>query len=141
MSWYIIEGPDDTGKTTLAKGLERRGWMYQHCDQSDELPILARRMAGLVKVKNVVWDRAHLGEMVHHPERVDTNWSLLIETLLHALDARCVLLVVRHGDPEEWENTLPIHNRLTNNFQMAAGWSGLAWGGWPDPMPKSKVGC
>ena len=96
-------------------------------------------MAGLVDVKNVVWDRAHLGEMVHHPDRVDTKWVLLIETLLHTLKAKCVLLLVRHGDPEEWENVLSLHNRLINDFQTAAAFSLLGWGGWPDPMPRSKI--
>jgi hypothetical protein len=135
VSWYVIEGPDDVGKTTLARGLERRGWAYQHCDHTDELPILARRMAALLGVKNVVWDRAHLGEMVHHSERIDLRWYSLIETILHSIEARCILLTQRVGtDPRE--NNATTHSRLVNEFLMASTWSGLVWTtSWPDPMP------
>lgn len=127
MSWIILEGPDDVGKTTIARNLERNGFLYQHCDANDTLPVLARRMAVLVKEPYVVWDRCHLGEMVHHPERVDPAWVLLIETLLVTLEAKCYLLTVRRGEPETWENSLSVHNELTNSFVMVAAFSFRFW--------------
>jgi hypothetical protein len=135
--WWVIEGPDDTGKTTLARGLERRGWTYVKATADDRLPVLAVRMAGLLN-QNVVWDRAHLSEMVHHPERVDSDWKLLIETMLHSIDARCVLLTQRVGrEGEEFENDDAVHRRLVDTFLTAAAFSGLRWQmNWPDPMPR-----
>lgn len=136
----MIEGPDDTGKTTLAKGLERRGWTYLHADGRSTLPTYAEQLSHLQDHANVVLDRAHLGEMVHGPLDRGTEpsmgWFKLIEAFLLEKEARGVLLLTRPGPPHQWENDIFRHATLGGLFSEMATFSSLYWSGWPDPMPR-----
>ncbi len=141
MSWYIVEGPDDTGKTTLTRGLERRGWTYEHATASDRLPLLAQRMAAQQDHENVAWDRAHLGELVHN--RLDRKivtpegWRRLIEAFLLSRNSVNVLLTIRYQRSDDpYENSQARQDELASAFYTAANDSFLYWQRtWPDPIP------
>jgi thymidylate kinase len=129
MAWYVIEGPDQTGKTTLAlRLLQDKGHRYLKATEADVLPVLALRMAALINEENVVWDRAHLSEAVHHPDRVDQEWFQLIEQLLHQKGAVCVLLTDRRGIGP-FENDAATHLHLVDAFFERSAWSALQWHG------------
>lgn len=131
MSWFILEGPDDTGKTTLARVLEKRGWMYQHAGELDRLPFLAQRLALCQDEPNVVWDRCHLGEVVHNlvdrHQPTPEGWRRLIEAFLLERRSVNVLMTDWHYHVENPENDIHRQRHLTNEFQAAASGSLLYW--------------
>lgn len=128
MTWHLLEGPDGTGKTTMARKLEQRGFHYEHADASDSLPRLAKRMANLQDLDHVVWDRAHLGELVHGPldrgTTIDRGWWTLLEAFLQERGAQGHLFIHRWDDRE---NSPLRHADLQALFQMAASQSNLYW--------------
>ncbi|HLZ10541.1 MAG TPA: hypothetical protein VKT80_18285 [Chloroflexota bacterium] len=70
MAAIVIEGPDGTGKTTLARAFEARGFVYHHCDPPAEGIDLFDHYLDLIllaRKKDVVFDRLHLGEYVYGP--------------------------------------------------------------------------
>jgi thymidylate kinase len=67
---FILEGPDCTGKTTLARDLEREGWRYHHegppPEGRDQLAHYVRTLVELTSTSRpVVFDRFHHGELVY----------------------------------------------------------------------------
>lgn len=67
----ILEGPDGSGKTTLADALVQRGWVKNHFGpptSSDLLHTYAKALYDAsLSDKNTVFDRLHLGETVYGP--------------------------------------------------------------------------
>lgn len=103
----VLEGPDGTGKTTLANALVERGWAYGHCGPPEK-PALEFYLDGIREAltagKPVVMDRLHVGSYAYGK-------------------------VFRHADDltdfERWliEGTLWAHNGMlvyTNAPQTAA---------------------
>lgn len=86
----ILEGPDGSGKTTLARELEKRGFRYVHTGVPDGDPFAhyAARLIGYLKMdKPVVLDRFHLGEHVYGPVMRDTNY--MPRTALRLFERAC----------------------------------------------------
>lgn len=132
MSWCVLEGPDDVGKTTFAHLLQSRGWEYVHADATDRLPLLAQKLALRQDNDNVVVDRCHLGEIVHgmldRPGVIRSEgWRRLLEAFLLDRGARCFLFTERRGNPAAWENNLERHTALKYGFNEAATRSFLPW--------------
>lgn len=68
--FFIFEGPDGSGKTTLARDLERQGWRYHHEGPPPvPCPSLIEHYAQLLlSVRQpTVFDRLFLGEVIYGP--------------------------------------------------------------------------
>lgn len=84
----ILEGSDDTGKTTLARKLEAQGWAYQHEGPAPGISaaaLLDRYLGAILGAKRpTVFDRLHLGELVYGP--ILRGGSRLIEKHLRLFE-------------------------------------------------------
>jgi hypothetical protein len=70
MNLLVLEGPDGTGKTTLARALEKRGYQYVHNGPPPEgVGLFEHYTRQLLKSfdQKVVFDRLHLGELIYGP--------------------------------------------------------------------------
>lgn len=68
----LVEGPDNTGKTTLARALEERGFHYAHNgappEEHKDLYAVYSHQIGMAvngRFKDIVIDRLHLSEYVY----------------------------------------------------------------------------
>lgn len=133
MSWVILEGPDGTGKTTIAEQLRQAGYFYAHAGPEDTLPVLAKRMSELQGLKYVVWDRAHLGEAVYGPldrgTTVNRGWWNLVEAFLLEKNAICVLLTEQHEDKTDYlgKSGSARYAEVLAGYERALPTSALTW--------------
>jgi thymidylate kinase len=102
----VLEGSDNTGKTTLAQELEKRGFRYVHNGPPASEGMFeeyARQIEAVQPDENVVFDRLHLGELVYGPVmRGRSRLSLAEARLLNRLIfARGGLLVYCSAPPDE----------------------------------------
>lgn len=106
--YIILEGPDGTGKTTLARALEGRGFNYVHCGPPTEpaLGFYTKRARGAPGP--TVIDRFHVGSYCYGMAFRNTpdltlfeNW--LLEGFLYAHGAMLVYCIV---PPEAVEQNL-----------------------------------
>ncbi len=63
----ILEGPDSSGKTTLAQSFERKGYKYHHMGPPRHDCLRESYIAYATHLNNTVFDRSHLGEQVYGP--------------------------------------------------------------------------
>ena len=68
----ILEGPDGGGKTTLARELEKHGFLYRHEGPPplgrDQVEYYMRSLNQAIEgPSDVVFDRLYLGELVYGP--------------------------------------------------------------------------
>jgi len=116
----ILEGPDGSGKTTLAKSLVERGWEYRHeglppgnvSIVSHYLKIL---MDSLESPNNVVHDRLWLGERIYGP--ICRGVDLLTETgetLFDRLESS--RMIQQYICIPNWETVKENHQKKTNDY-------------------------
>lgn len=106
----MIEGPDGTGKTALARALVEHGFAYAHFGppEGDALPYYLSRLRAADAGSGVVADRLHLGSIVYGrvfrggPDLTDHELWLVEGYLL----ARGCLLVYAHVPPAEADANL-----------------------------------
>ena len=92
----IIEGPDGSGKTTLAKQLSQQtGWSIVHRSQPKSEEEKAQMMQGYIDAlkmgKNMIFDRCWYSEMAYGPTMRDE--SVISYPQMYALEA----LAAKHG--------------------------------------------
>lgn len=94
----LLEGPDCTGKTTMARQLEQLGWRYEHQgpppQQDDLFAYYCERI--LQAAEPTVFDRLYHGELVYGPvvrgrSRIDPATVVLFDRLCRARGVRKVL--------------------------------------------------
>jgi thymidylate kinase len=94
----VIEGADGTGKTTLAREIEKRGWKYVHNGPPPEGISLYDHYTEQIlaaRGKKVVFDRLHVGELVYGPvmrgkSQITIEEMRLLNRLLFAFNAKIV---------------------------------------------------
>jgi hypothetical protein len=96
----ILEGPDGSGKTTLAKYLQsRHDFQYVHTGPPTDNDLLEEYGRTLYDAcrssRNVVIDRLHVGERIYGPQlrgqdRLGRDGEVLIHRLISAYGARLV---------------------------------------------------
>lgn len=100
MKIIILEGPDGSGKTTLAHVLMEHGYKYIHNGPPSEKNLAALYIgqiaAAYASGKPTVFDRLHLGERVYGPimrekSLLDIDDEKAIERLTEAIDIQIVL--------------------------------------------------
>ncbi len=97
----ILEGPDGSGKTTLAKQFVDRGWNYVHLGvpepYEDLLTTYATKLyQANLDPKNTVFDRLHLGERVYgsvvrNNDKLGEEGTVLLQRMINGLGAVVVL--------------------------------------------------
>jgi hypothetical protein len=122
----ILEGPDHTGKTTLARKIESRGLKYFHYTQHSEYGDYLAPMCGL-DWTNAVLDRHAISEYPYHivmnrPFRFsDKEWHNIIFTTL-AYDPVIILCTSKPSQSiydkdqympySEWERCLSLYKKF-----------------------------
>jgi predicted ATPase len=102
MNLIILEGPDGAGKTTLAKELEKCGYVYVHHGvptEEEGKDLFAWRLKALLDARefqSVVFDRLHLSERIYGPVMRGASLHTelhekLIERYLHAQGGQVVI--------------------------------------------------
>lgn len=102
----VLEGADFTGKTTLAKELERLGFRYVHNGppkSEDMFEEYTRQLESIKPGEDVVFDRLHLGELVYGPVMRNGSWltwpqARLLNRLLFAKGGILVYCSAPPGD-------------------------------------------
>ncbi len=113
--FFIFEGPDGSGKTTLAKDLQRQGWHYHHEGPPPTVcPSLIEHYAQLLlnAPERTVFDRLFLGEVIYGPilrgyDRIGGQVGVdMLNQLVWAMGGRTIIFLP--GRTTSWNN---IKNR------------------------------
>lgn len=136
----ILEGPDGSGKTVLAKELEKYGWEYRHEGPPppgrDQLEYYKCELYNaLTSPKNVVFDRLYLGETIYGPifRKCDSvgkeglklfNRILLSKSVLHyicmpsdrSLEHNYLL---KMNDPHDYVKGLNNFNKVVSAYHAS----------------------
>jgi thymidylate kinase len=98
MSILVLEGADGTGKTFLAKALEKRGFEYRHqgppAAGTDLFELYTQELL-YAQGKDVVFDRLHVGELIYGPvmrgkSLISLEQFRLINQLLFSLGGKII---------------------------------------------------
>jgi len=98
MSIIVCEGADGTGKTTLARILEQRGFKYTHNGPPPEGVTLFEHYTQQLldaRGRDVVFDRLHVGELIYGPvmrgkSLITVEELRLLNRLLFSLGAKII---------------------------------------------------
>jgi hypothetical protein len=97
VSILVLEGADGTGKTFLAKELEKRGYRYEHESQppTDDLFEHYTRKLLSARGQRVCFDRLHVGELIYGPvmrgkSLITIEQMRLLNRLLYSMGGKLI---------------------------------------------------